>query len=61
MFTVTETGRVSAGPLAALVGVKVTEWVAAPAFGTVAAAVNAKVPGTEAVPPVRTAEARLWP
>jgi hypothetical protein len=44
-----------------LVGVKVTPCAAVPAFSKVVGAVNAKLPGTAAVPPVNAAAARVWP
>ena len=47
--------------MAASVGVKVTPWLAVPALGALAGLVKAKVPGTEAVPPVRVESARLPP
>ena len=40
---------------------KVTPWLAVPAFGAVAGVVKAKVPGTEAVPPLTAESARVWP
>ena len=36
-------------------------WLAVPAFGAVAGVVKAKVPGAEAVPPVRVEFASVWP
>jgi hypothetical protein len=43
------------------VGVKVTLSAVEPEGGTVAGAVQAKVPGTEAVPPVSIDEDKAWP
>ena len=40
---------------------KVTLSAVEPDGGTVAGAVQVKVPGTEAVPPVRADEDRAWP
>ena len=40
---------------------KVTPWLAVPAFGAVAGLVKAKVPGTDAAPPLRVESARVWP
>ena len=42
-------------------GVKVTVSAVVPTGGTVAGAVQAKAPDTEAVPPVRVDEARVCP
>jgi hypothetical protein len=43
------------------VGVKVMPTLLAPAVGTVVGEVNANVPGTDAVPPVRVASDRAVP
>ena len=40
---------------------KVTFWLAVPAFGAVELLVKAKVPATLAVPPLRVELARVWP
>ena len=47
--------------MTAFVGVKVTAWFAVPVAGAVLGLVKAKVPSTEAVPPLRVEEASVWP
>ena len=47
--------------MAASAGVKVTAWSAVPASGTVAGAVNAKLPVTNASPPLNAESASVWP
>jgi hypothetical protein len=43
------------------VGVKVTEYVVVPTAGLVVEVVHAKLPATEAVPPVSVELASVWP
>jgi len=47
--------------LSASAGVKVTGWFAVPAFGTMPGVVQAKLPGTEAVPPVSVETDSVFP
>ena len=61
LATMTETLVVKVLKLVVSVGVKVTPWLAVPAFGEVVRFVKAKVPDMLARPLPSKAEARVWP
>jgi hypothetical protein len=61
LFTVIVTDAVAVLYVAVSVGVKVTLSEGVPAPGAVVDVVHEKVPATEAVPPLRVDEDRVWP